>query len=110
MALRIESDLEVDLKRIDEGHQPRQQLLVDGMVVIGLEGGSIGEFHDTSKFVILRARRDVMTDQHLDEARDLTLQGSDLLESSVFLLGGDAGLPTKSKGMNDHKASVTGSA
>jgi hypothetical protein len=110
MAFRIESDLVVDLKRIDEGHQPSQQVLVDGMFAVGVEAGSIGELHDASKFVILRARRDVMTDQRLDEAGDLPLKGSDLPESVVFLLGGYLGSPAKGEGMNDHAASVPSTA
>jgi hypothetical protein len=110
MALRIDSDLEVNLKTIDEGHQPSQQLLMDGMLVVGVEDGMVGELHDASKLVSLRAGRDVVADQRLDEAGNLTLQGLNLPDGVFFLLLCDAGLPTKSEGMNDHEASVTGSA
>jgi hypothetical protein len=110
MALRIESDLEVDLKRIDEGHQPSQQLLVDGVIVIGFEDGAVGELHHASKLVSLGAGRDVVADQRLDEARNLALKGLDLTDSVFFLLGRNLGLPTKGEGMDDHGASVTSSA
>ena len=85
MEFRIESDFEVDLKRIDEGHQPRQQLLVDGMVVVGFEGGAIGELHYASKLVSLRSRRDVVADESFDEAGDLTLKSPDLPDDVLFL-------------------------
>src|SRR4051812_37288788 len=74
MALRIESDLVVDLKRIDEGHQPSQQLLVGRMIVVGVEDGSVGELHDAPKLVSLRSGRDVMTHQGLDKTWNLTLK------------------------------------
>lgn len=110
MALRIESDLVVDLKRIDEGHQPSQQLLVDGVVAVGIERGSISELHDAAKLVVLRARRDVVADQGFDEPGNLPLQSPYLLKSVVFLFRGDSGLPAKGEGMDDHAASVTSSA
>jgi len=108
MEFRIESDFEVDLKRIDEGHQPRQQLLVDWVVVVGFEGGAIGELHYASKLVSLRSRRDVVADESFDEAGDLTLKSPDLPDDVLFLLLGNFGFPAKREGMNDHEASVMG--
>ncbi len=110
MEFRIESDFEVDLKRIDEGHQPSQQLLVDGMVVVGFEDGAVGELHHASKLVTLRAGRDVLADEGFDEAGNLTLKGPDLANDVLFLLLGNLGFPAKREGMNDHQASVMGSA
>ncbi|WP_342667401.1 hypothetical protein [Edaphobacter aggregans] len=86
MDLRIESDLEVDLKRIDEGHQPSQQLPVDGMVVAGLEARPIGELHDAPKLLSLRAGRDVGSDQRLDEAGNLPLKRLYLPDRVLFLV------------------------
>jgi hypothetical protein len=108
MEFRIESDFEVDLKRIDEGHQPSQQLLVDGMVVVGFEEGAVGELHHACELVSLRAGRDVVADEGFDEAGDLTLKSLDLPDNVLFLLLSNTGFPAKREGMNDHEASVMG--
>jgi hypothetical protein len=56
----------------------------------------------------LGAGRDVVANQRLDETGNLTLKGLNLPDDVLFLLWSDAGLPTKSEGMNDHEASVIG--
>ena len=102
----ITSGFEVDLDGIDEGHQPGKQLLVDGMVVVGVEGGAVGELHDAAELVSLRARGDVDADVGFGEAGDLSLERANLLHDALLLGFGDVGLPAKGERMDDHAASV----
>lgn len=46
-------DGEVDFHRVDEGQEPGEELLVDGVGVVGLEGGAVGELHDAAELVAL---------------------------------------------------------
>ena len=90
-------EFEVDLEGIDERHQPGEQLLVDGVIAVGVEGGAVGELHDASEFVSLRARRDVGADEGFDEAGDLALQGADLGDDVVFCSAVTSGFQRKAK-------------
>ena len=104
------SEFEVDLEGIDERHQPGKQLLVDGMIVVGVEGGAVGELHDSAELVALGTRGDVGPDEGFDEAGDLSLQGADLVDDVLLLLVGDAGFPAEGEGMDDHADSVNSTA
>jgi hypothetical protein len=55
-ATRLGSEFEVYLQGIDERKEPGEQLLVDGMSVVGVEGGAVGELHDTAELIALAAR------------------------------------------------------
>jgi hypothetical protein len=79
---------------------------VDGVVVVGVEGGAVGELHDSAQFVALRAGRDVGADEGFDEAGDLALQGADFGYNAGLLLGSDVGFPAEGEGMDDHEDSV----
>ena len=53
---------EVNLKRIDQGQQPRQQRLVQRMGVVSFERSLVVKEHRSAKFVALRAWRNVGAD------------------------------------------------
>ncbi len=57
------------------------------MIVVSVEGGAIGELHDASQLVTLRARRDVLADESFDEAGNLSLQRADLPDDVLLLIG-----------------------
>ena len=80
------------------------------MIVVGVEGGAIGELHDAAQLVSLRARRDVDADVGFGEAGDLSLECANLLNDALFLGFGDVGLPAKGESMDDHVASVYSTA
>ena len=103
-------EFEVYFEGIDERHQPGEKFLVDGVVVVGIEGGTVGEFHDPAQFVTLGAWRDVRADEGFYEAGDLALQGADFGDDARLLLGGDAGFPAEGEGMDDHGNSVLSAA
>ena len=103
-------EFEVYFEGIDERHEPGEELLVDGMVVVGVEGGAVGELHDAAEFIALRAGRDVGADQGFDEAGDLALQGADFGDDVGLLLGGDVGFPAEGEGVDDHGDSVISAA
>jgi hypothetical protein len=102
MFMRRVSGFEVDFNRLDQRHQPGQQLLVHGMIVIRFVAGSIGELHDASELVTLRAGRDVGSDERLLKTGNLPLQVLDLLNSTLFLSFLNSWFPTKEKCMDDH--------
>ncbi len=106
MLFQLRSEFEVDLERIDKRHQPGKQLLVDGMIVVGIEGRSVSELHHTAKLISLRTRRDVDPDQSFDEARNLSLESANLPNNAPLLIVGGVGLPAEGKCMDDHAASV----
>ena len=49
------SEFEVYLHGVDERKEPGEQLLVDGMSVVGVVCGSVVELHDTAELVALAA-------------------------------------------------------
>jgi hypothetical protein len=49
-------EFEVYLQGIDERQEPREELLVDGMSVVGVEDGAVGELHEAAKLIVLAAR------------------------------------------------------
>ena len=106
MLFQLKSGFEIDLNWIDEGHQPSKQLLMNGMVGVGVEGGLVGELHDSAEFVSLRPRRDVDSNQGFEKAWDLSLKCSDFCNCMLFLVASDCGLPAKGKCVDDHAASV----
>ena len=83
---------------------------MNGMVVVGVEGGSVGELHDAAEFVSLRAGRDVDADGGFEQAGDLALKRAYLLKDALLLLFRHGGLPAKGEGMDDHAASVYSTA
>ena len=104
--LQLRSQLKVDLEGIDQRHQPSKQLLMNRMVVIGVERRAIRKLHHAAKLISLRTRRDIDPNEGFDEAGDLPLQGPNLLNNVLLLLIGDARFPAKGKCMDDHAASV----
>ncbi len=80
-------EFEVYFEGIDERHEPGEELLVDGVIVVGVEGGAVGELHDAAELIALRARGDVGSDEGFDETGDLALQGADF--------GDDVGLSAR---------------
>jgi hypothetical protein len=98
--------LEVDFEGFDEGEEPSEQLLVDGVVVVGIEGVTVGELHDSAQFVTMGAGRDVVADVGFDETGDLALQGPDLANDALFLIFSDSGFPAECEGVDDHEEIV----
>ena len=90
-------EFEVYFEGIDEWHQPGEKFLVDGVVVVGIEGGTVGEFHDSSQFVTLGAWRDVRADEGFYEAGDLALQGADFGDDADFCSAVTLGFQRKAK-------------
>src|SRR5271154_460748 len=98
------SHLEINLQRVDKGHQPGEELLVDGVGAVGFERGAVFEFHHAAELVSLGARGDVFADPGFNEAGDATLERTDSGDDLLYLFRRDAGLPAKGKGVNDHGA------
>src|SRR5258707_5085223 len=53
------SEFEVYLHGVDERQEPGEELLVDGMSVVGIVSGAVGELHDTAELIALAAGRGV---------------------------------------------------
>ena len=49
------SEFEVYLHRIDQRQEPGEELLVDGMGVVGVVCGAVGELHNAAEFIALAA-------------------------------------------------------
>lgn len=98
----VGSGFEVYFEGIDEGEEPGEEFLVDGVAVVGVEGGAGLELHDSSELVALRSRRDVDADEGFNEAGDLALKGADLADDMLLLILGDGGLPPEGEGVDDH--------
>ena len=107
---RIGSGFEVDLDRFDEGHQPSQQLLVNGVVVVSRKDLAIRELHYTAKSVALGTRRKVVANENLGQPRYLPLKCLYLSHGAILLSFIYVGLPAKQKCMDYHARSLTRSA
>jgi len=77
---------------------------VDGMGVVGVEGGPVGELHYAAECVALRAWGKVRPDVGFEQAGDLSLQGADFGLGAELLFLGDAGFPVEGEGVDDHGA------
>ena len=105
-AQKIKSEFEIDLNRFNKWHQPSQELLVDRMVVVSIERGTVGKFHDSTKGIPLRTRREVMSDIDLEQTGNLPRKRPNLFEGTLFLRGCNLRFPTEEKGVNDHELSL----
>ena len=106
MLFQLRSEFEIDLERIDKRHQPGKQPLVNGMVVVGVEGRPVSEFHHAAKLVSLRTRRYIDPDEGFNEPGDLSPKGANLLNDVLLLILGDVRLPAEGKCVDDHAPSV----
>ena len=106
MLFQLRSEFEIDLERIDKRHQPGKQLLVNRMVVVGVEGCTVSEFHHAAKLVSLRTRRYIDPDEGFNEPGDLSPKGANLLNDVLLLILGDVRLPAEGKCVDDHAPSV----
>jgi hypothetical protein len=61
------SGFEVDLYRLDERDEPGEEFEMDGMGIVGVHRGAVGELHDTGKLVPQRTGREVDADVRLED-------------------------------------------
>ena len=99
---------EVDLDRIDERDEPGEELEMDGMSVICLHCGAVGELHDAGKLVALGSGGEVDADVRLEDARDLGVEAADRVVGALLLRLCGAGFPSKEEGVDDHAVIVVG--
>lgn len=95
-------DCEVDVDGFNEGCKPGEELLVEGADGVSVQGGAVGELHDGSEVVALRAGGEVVTGICFDQAGDLALKGEDLGEGAVFVGLGGFGFPAENEDVDDH--------
>ena len=95
-------DFEVDVDGFNEGCKPGEELLVEGADGVSVQGGAVGELHDGSEVVALRAGGEVVTGICFDQAGDLALKGEDLGEGAVFVGLGGFGFPAENEDVDDH--------
>jgi hypothetical protein len=103
----VRSHFKINLDRINQRHQPLQQLLVNRMPSISVQRGSVRELHHPAKLISLRARQHVDANPGLQQPRNLPLKPANFRKRANLLLLTHARLPPKSKGMNDHAIIVT---
>jgi hypothetical protein len=102
------SGFEVDFERVDEGHEPGEEFLVDGVRRVGYERGAAFEFHDASEFVSLGARGDVFADPCFKESGDASLEVADCDDGALLLFRRDGGFPAEGEGVDDHEGILMG--
>lgn len=51
----VGSEFEVDLHGVNERQEPGEELLVDGVSVVGVVGSAVGELHDAAELIVLAA-------------------------------------------------------
>ena len=82
---------------------------MDRMITISIERGSVGELHDAARLETL-SEGDVDADCGFYEAGNLSLERADLVHGALLLGVGNARLPAEGEGVDDHAASVIGTA
>jgi hypothetical protein len=100
------SEFEVYLHGVDERQEPGEELLVDGMSVVGVEGGAVGELHEAAELIALAAGRRVEAGGRIENARDSGFEAVDLFEDALLLLFGDALFPAEGEHVDEHGNSV----
>ena len=75
---------------------------MDGMVVVALAGGCVGEFHSAAEFVVLAPGRDVETNPGFENFRDLVFEFADFREHVIFLGARDIGFEPKREHVDKH--------
>jgi hypothetical protein len=100
------SRFKIDLNRINQWHQPLQQLLMNRMPSVGLQRRSVGKLHRAPKLISLRTRRKVDANPSLKQTGNLSLQSSNFRNRAKLMTLMHARLPPKRKSMNDHHSIV----
>jgi hypothetical protein len=75
---------------------------MNGMTVVSVAGGGVGEFHGAAEFVALSAGRNVEADPGFEDFGDLLLELADFGNDLVFLRHSDVGLKSKRKHVDEH--------
>ena len=80
---------------------------MDGVGIVGVEGGAVSELHEAAKPVALCAGRTVKAGGRVQDTGDLSLQSGYLFEYALLLLLGDAWFPAEGEHVDEHGDSVT---
>jgi hypothetical protein len=79
---------------------------MDGMSVVGVHCGAVGELHDAGELVPLGAGGEVDADVRLEDARDLGVEAADGVVGALLLRLCGAGFPAEEEGVDDHAVIV----
>ncbi len=77
---------------------------MDGVRIVCLEGGTVGEPHYAAECVALGSWGEVHTNVGFEQTGNLSSQRKDFGLDATLLLVGDVGFPAESEGVNDHGA------
>src|SRR3982074_247481 len=102
-----ELEVEVQFHGIDEGQEPGEELLVDGMGVVSIVCSAVGELHDAAELIALAAGGSVKAGGGIQDAGNVLLETVDLVEDALLLLPGDCWLPAEREHVDEHGISVT---
>ena len=80
---------------------------MDGMSVVGVVCGAVGEFHDAAELVPLAARRGVEADGGVEDSGDSGFECVDFFKDVLLLLLSDAWFPAEGEHVDEHGISVT---
>jgi hypothetical protein len=105
--MKFGSNFKIDFDRINQRHQPLQQLLMGGMPSVGFQRRPVGKFHSAAMLISLGARGHVGSNPRLHQPWDLPLQSANLRDRAQLLVLAYALLPSKSKCVNEHASIVT---
>jgi hypothetical protein len=98
---------EVDFDGVDQGHEPGEKFLVDGVRAVIVQRGAVSEFHHAAEFVALAAGGDIFPDEGFEQSGDLSLHSGDFRGDALFLFCGDVGAPAKRKHVDEHKSGIS---
>jgi len=74
----------INFERINQRHQPLEQLLMNRMRSVSVQRGPVGELHHAAKLISLRAGRHVDTNPGLQQAWNLPLQSTNFASARSF--------------------------